>query len=47
MSEAVENYRRLRQHLAKMEHLLVVSSFRSAPNKLRRKRLSQKVLGTH
>jgi hypothetical protein len=47
MSEAVENYRWLRQHLAKMEHLSRRIIFRSAPNKLRRKRLSQKALGAH
>ena len=47
MSEAVKNYRQLRQHLAKMEQLSRRIIFQSAPNPRRRKRLSQKVLGTN
>jgi hypothetical protein len=45
MSEAVKNYRRLRQHLSKMEQLSRRIIFQSAQNPRRRKPLSQKVLG--
>lgn len=45
MAEAVKDYRRLRQHLSKMERLSRRIIFQSTPNPRRRKRLSKKVLG--
>ena len=46
MKEAVSNYRELRQQLKQMEKLSRNIIFQSAPHPGRRKRLSQKVLGT-
>lgn len=46
MKEAVSNYRKLRQQLKQMEKLSRRIIFQSAPHPNRRKRLSQKVLGT-
>jgi len=46
MKEAVSNYRKLRQQLKQMERLSRSIIFQSALHPGRRKRLSQKVLGT-
>jgi hypothetical protein len=46
MKEAVSNYRKLRQQLKQMEKLSRSIIFQTAPHPGRRKRLSQKVLGT-
>ena len=46
MKEAVRNYRKLRQQLKQMEKLSRSIIFQIAPHPARRKRLSQKVLGT-
>lgn len=46
MKEAVSNYRKLRQRLKQMEQLSRRIIFQNAPHPGRRKRLSQKVLGT-
>ena|SRR5260370_39126417 len=46
MKEAVGNYRSLRQQLQQMEKLSRQMIFQSTPHPNRRKRLSQKVLGT-
>ena len=46
MKDAVGNYRKLRQQLKEMEKLSRKIIFQSAPHANRRKRLSQKVLGT-
>jgi len=46
MKDAVGNYRKLRQQLKEMEKLSRKIIFQSAPHAKRRKRLSQKVLGT-
>jgi hypothetical protein len=45
MKEAVNNYRRLRQELRKMEKLSRRIIFQTVPHPSRRKRLTQKVLG--
>jgi len=47
LKEAVENYRRLRKHLAEMERLSRKIIFHEAPHQARRKRLSAKVLGVN
>ena len=49
MSEAVNNYRRLRQQLTNMEKLSrrIIFQAQAAPHKRRLKRLSQKVLGVN
>lgn len=47
MREAVNNYRKLRRQLAQMEKLSRQIIFEVAPHPGRRKRLSQKVLGTN
>src|SRR5690349_18580817 len=47
MREAVVNYRQLRRQLRKMERLSRRMIFESHPHPSRRKRLSQKVLGTN
>jgi hypothetical protein len=47
MKEAVGNYRQLRRQLRKMENLSRRMIFRSSPHRRRRKRLTQKVLGTN
>ena len=47
MKEAVGNYRQLRRQLRKMENLSRRMIFRSHPHPHRRKRLTQKVLGTN
>jgi len=47
MKEAVRNYRRLRQQLARMEKLSRRVIFQIAPHPRRLKRLPQKVLGTN
>ncbi len=47
MKEAVGNYRQLRRHLGKMENLSRRMIFGSHPHPNRRKRLTQKVLGTN
>jgi len=47
MKEAVTNYRDLRRQLARMERLSRQIIFQLAPHPSRRKRLSQKVLGTN
>jgi hypothetical protein len=47
MKEAVGNYRHLRHQLRKMESLSRQIIFRSHPHPRRRKRLTQKVLGTN
>jgi hypothetical protein len=46
MKEAVGNYRKLRWQLKELEQLSRRIIFTSAPHERRRKRLSQKVLGT-
>jgi len=46
MKEAVGNYRRLRRQLRELEKLSRRIIFQSTPHPRRRKRLSQKVLGT-
>ncbi|MGA2661040.1 MAG: DUF6788 family protein [Verrucomicrobiota bacterium] len=46
MKEAVGNYRRLRGQLRELEKLSRRIIFQSTPHPRRRKRLSQKVLGT-
>jgi hypothetical protein len=46
MKEAVGNYRRLRRQLRELEKLSRRIIFQSNPHPSRRKRLSQKVLGT-
>jgi hypothetical protein len=46
MKQATSNYRRLRQHLNKMETLSRSIIFQNAPHPSRRKNLSRKVLGT-
>ena|SRR5437762_5016639 len=46
MKQAVANYRKLRQQLRQMELLSRRIIFQSSPHAERRKRLSQKVLGT-
>lgn len=46
MKEAVTNYRRLRRQLGEMEKLSRRIIFQAIPHPRRRKRLSQKVLGT-
>lgn len=46
MKDAVGNYRKVRQQLKLMENLSRKIIFQSAPHANRRKRLSQKVLGT-
>jgi hypothetical protein len=46
MKEALCNYRRLRCQLRELEKLSRRIIFRSAPHPSRRKRISQKVLGT-
>jgi hypothetical protein len=46
MKQAVANYRKLRQQLRQMELLSRRIIFQSSPHTNRRKRLSQKVLGT-
>jgi hypothetical protein len=46
MKEAVDNYRSLRQQLKHMENLSRQIIFQTTPHAHRRKRLSQKVLGT-
>jgi len=46
MKQAVSNYRKVRQQLKQMEKLSRQIIFQSAPHPGRRKRLSQKVLGT-
>jgi hypothetical protein len=46
LKEAVSNYRKLRQQLKQMERLSRSIIFQTAPHLGRRKRLSQKVLGT-
>ncbi len=46
MKEAVGNYRRLRRQLRQLETLSRRIIFQSNPHPNRRKRLSQKVLGT-
>jgi hypothetical protein len=45
MKEAVENYRRLRRQLRKMEQLSRRIIFQTSPHDNRRKRLSPQVLG--
>ena len=45
IKEAVENYRRLRRQLRRMESLSRRMLFEAHPNPRRRKRLSQQVLG--
>jgi hypothetical protein len=45
LGQAVDNYRRLRQKLRKMEQLSRKIIFETAPHLARRKRLSPKVLG--
>ena len=45
LGKAVDNYRRLRQKLQKMEKLSRRIIFETAPHPARRKRLSPKVLG--
>jgi hypothetical protein len=47
MKEAVSNYRRLRRQLKEMEKLSRQIIFHLVPHTGRRKRLSQKVLGTN
>jgi hypothetical protein len=47
MKEAVRNYRQLRRQLKEMEKLSRQIIFQMAPHTSRRKRLSQKVLGTN
>jgi hypothetical protein len=47
MKQAVGNYRQLRQHLRKMESLSRCIIFQANPHPGRRKRLTQKVLGTN
>jgi hypothetical protein len=47
MKEAVRNYRQLRRRLKEMETISRQIIFRMAPHTGRRKRLSQKVLGTN
>lgn len=47
MKKAVSNYRQLRRHLRQMEKLSRRIIFQMAPHPDRRKRLSQKVLGTN
>jgi virulence-associated protein VapD len=47
MQEAVTNYRQLRRQLNEMEKLSRQLIFQTAPHSGRRKRLSQKVLGTN
>jgi virulence-associated protein VapD len=47
MKEAVSNYRQLRQQLKQLESLSRRIIFQSTPNPRRRKRLTQKVLGTN
>jgi len=47
MKEAVTNYRRLRRQLQAMENLSRRIIFQTTPHPHRRKRLSQKVLGTN
>ena len=46
MKRAVANYRALRRQLRELEKLSRLIIFQSAPHPTRRKRLSQKVLGT-
>jgi hypothetical protein len=46
MKEAVGNYRRLRRQLTELERLSRRIIFQGTPHPSRRKRLSQKVLGT-
>ena len=46
MKRAVANYRALRRQLRELEKLSRLIIFQSAPHPARRKRLSQKVLGT-
>ena len=46
MKEAVANYRRLRRQLRELEKLSRRIIFQGTPHPSRRKRLSQKVLGT-
>ena len=46
MKKAVDNYRKLRQQLTKMEKLSREIIFQNSPHTHRRKRLSQIVLGT-
>jgi hypothetical protein len=47
IKDAVSNYRQLRRHLKQMEKLSRQIIFQMAPHPRRRKRLSQKVLGTN
>jgi hypothetical protein len=47
LKEAVRNYRKLRRQLQQMERLSRQIIFQIAPHAARRKRLSQKVLGTN
>jgi len=47
MKEAVNNYRRVRQQLKQMESLSRRIIFQSCANPRRRKRLTQRVLGTN
>ena len=47
LSQAVDNYRRLRQTLRQMEKLSRKIIFKNAPHPRRRKRLSDKVLGVN
>jgi hypothetical protein len=47
MKQAVSNYRQLRRHLQQLEKLSRQIIFQMAPHPGRRKRLSQKVLGTN
>ena len=46
MKEAIANYRTLRRQLGELEQLSRRIIFQSAPHPKRRKRLSQRVLGT-
>jgi virulence-associated protein VapD len=47
MKKAVSNYRQVRRQLKQMESLSRRIIFRTTPNPRRRKRLTQKVLGTN
>src|SRR3989442_2427145 len=47
MKDAISNYRRLRQHLRKMESPSRRMSFQACPQSSRRKDLSIKTLGIH
>jgi hypothetical protein len=47
MKQAIANYRRVRRRLRRMEQLSRKILFQTVPHTARRKRLSQKVLGTN